>query len=61
MIKPCPNCGGFPKMNRKKDKIWFECDGNCWTQTGKYYFYEDALKEWNSIKKREEELIWRGE
>ena len=47
-LKPCPNCGGPPKIHKTHKKFYVECDGDCWTQTGKHWYQEDAVKEWNT-------------
>lgn len=49
----CPHCGGMPQLHRKRNKFYFECDGDCWTQTHKHNDIEDAEKEWCSICKVE--------
>ena len=56
MLQDCPNCGGRPKLRkRNKYKVYYECDGDCWTQTNKYYTEEEAAREWNSLVKRKED------
>ena len=54
-LKPCPSCGGQSKVHKKGNKFYVECDGDCWTQTSKYYYQEDAVKEWNSLERKKEE------
>lgn len=54
-LKPCPNCGGQAKVHKKCNKFYVECDGDCWTQTRKYSYKEDAVKEWNGLERRKEE------
>ena len=54
-IKPCPNCGFFPALHKKKNKFYYECCGDCWTQTSKYYSPERALKAWNELSEKEVE------
>lgn len=54
-IKRCPNCGGPPKLRRSKGKFYYECDGDCWTQTKKYWSKLEAALEWNSLEPTEEE------
>ena len=49
-LQMCPNCGGLPRLKHRRHKVYYECDGDCWTQTHKYLFKEDAAKEWNSLK-----------
>ena len=58
-LKPCPNCGGQAKLHKRGNKFYVECDGDCWTQTSKYSYQEDAIKEWNGLKRRkaEKELL----
>lgn len=53
-LQPCPNCGGKPKLRKKSrfGKVWYECDGDCWTQTDKYWDEQDARNEWNGLKPR---------
>ncbi len=54
-LQRCPNCGGPAKLHRKSGKFYYECDGDCWTQTDKYWLVSDAQAEWNSLKPRERE------
>lgn len=52
-LQCCPVCGGPPKLHKKKSsswRYWYECDGNCWTQTDKHSTPEDAAAEWQSLK-----------
>lgn len=54
-LQRCPNCGGEPRLRSKKGsswRFWYECFGDCWTQTDKYADEKDARAEWNSIKQR---------
>lgn len=54
-LNACPNCGGTPKLHRKgkNGKMWFECDGDCWTQTDKYWSKQEVISAWNNIKPSE--------
>lgn len=52
-LKQCPNCGGLPRLYRKRNKVFYECNGDCWTRTHAYYNEADAAKEWNTLKKSE--------
>ena len=52
-LQRCPNCGGPPKLHQKKNRFWYECDGDCWTQTDKRSTPEAAAAEWNALKPRE--------
>ena len=54
-LKPCPFCGGEAKLHKKGNKFYVECDGDCWTQTSKYSYQEDAIKAWNDLERRKEE------
>lgn len=47
----CPNCGARPKLRKKRGKVRFECDGDCWTTTRWHWDNADAIKEWNSLRK----------
>lgn len=49
-LQPCPNCGGFPKAYKRKNKFFYECNGDCWTQTKKYNTVEEAAEAWNKLK-----------
>lgn len=51
-LQRCPNCGGPPKLHNKRGRFYYECDGDCWTSTGKYSTQEGAAREWNNLKKR---------
>lgn len=51
IVKACPNCGGYPRLKRKRNKFYYECDGDCWTQTKKYSSEYDARLAWNSLEK----------
>lgn len=53
-LKPCPACGGPAKLHKRRKKYWYECDGDCWTQTAKYLSPELAALEWNTLEKKEE-------
>jgi hypothetical protein len=53
-LKPCPYCGGTPKLYQKGYKFYYECDGDCWTQTHKHYDIGDAVIEWNNLERKEE-------
>lgn len=53
-LKPCPACGGPAKLHKRRKKYWYECDGDCWTQTSKYLSPELAALEWNTLEKKEE-------
>lgn len=55
-LQQCPNCGGSPKLHKKK-KFFYECDGDCWTQTDKYNTAEEAADEWNKLKPTVNEFI----
>ncbi len=48
-MKPCPKCGGSPKCYKRKDKFFYECNGDCWTKTDKYNTVEEAAKAWNEL------------
>jgi hypothetical protein len=48
-MQACPNCGGSPKIHSRRGRYWIECNGDCWTQTSKYWELSDAVAEWNSI------------
>ena len=52
-MNPCPNCGGIPVLRKHRNKVYYECNGDCWTRTHSYYAEEDAAEEWNSLKKSE--------
>ena len=56
-LQRCPNCGcGAYLKKTKRNSSWrfkYEC-GECWTQTDLHYSMEDAAKEWNTLKRREE-------
>ena len=54
-LKPCPNCGCQAKLHKKSNKFYVECDGDCWTQTSKHSYQEEAEKEWNSSERRKKE------
>ena len=52
-LQLCPNCGGTPRLHKKKGsgrQFWYECDGDCWTQTSKCSTEEEAAAKWNAIK-----------
>lgn len=59
-LKQCPNCGGFPKLHRKGNRVFYECNGDCWTRTHAYYDEADAAKEWNNLKKSEKAEMLEG-
>lgn len=48
-LKPCPSCGGAGKLHKRKNKYYVECDGDCWTQTDKYFDAYLAVDEWNNL------------
>jgi len=50
-LQPCPGCGSERvKLNKKRDKFRYECDGDCWTTTNKWYMTrEEAADAWNSL------------
>lgn len=50
-LQPCPNCGSKPKLHKKNNKFYYECDGDCWTQTDKYDTAEEAGNAWNDLKR----------
>lgn len=50
-LKNCPNCGGVPKLHKRRSKFYYECDGDCWTRTHTHLNASEAAKEWNSLKK----------
>lgn len=54
-IKRCPNCGGPARLRRSKQKYYYECDGNCGTQTKKHWSRRGAALEWSSLKPNTEE------
>lgn len=54
-LKPCPHCGGQAKLHKKGNRFYVECDGDCWTQTDKHSYPENAVKEWNGLERRKEE------
>ena len=58
-LQTCPNCGDSAKLHKTGQfgKVWYECDGDCWTQTDKYWNEKDARAEWNSIKPRAKEFL----
>ena len=58
-LQRCPNCGGSAKLHKTGQfgKVWYECDGDCWTQTDQYWDEKDARAEWNSLKKRVTEPV----
>lgn len=46
-IKPCPFCGGAPKVVQDMNVYSVECS-ECEGQIGGWYFHkEDAINEWN--------------
>lgn len=49
-LQSCPNCGGAPALKKAKGRFYYECDGDCWTQTHKHSNGQDAAAEWNSLK-----------
>lgn len=49
-LQPCQNCGGRARLHTKGYKVYFECDGDCWTRTKAYFSIEDAAREWNQPK-----------
>ena len=50
-LNKCPNCGGTPKLHKKKHKFFYECNGDCWTQTDKFCTPEEAAMAWNDLKR----------
>lgn len=48
---PCPKCGFYPLLHKRKNKFYYKCDGECWTQTAKYYSADRALEAWNKLSK----------
>lgn len=65
-VKKCPNCGGMPKLHRKRNRFKYECDGDCWTATDWCSSPEEAAEEWNSIQPKPEpnelyEVLLTGE
>ena len=59
-LKQCPNCGGFPRLHKKRNKVFYECDGDCWTRTRAYYEEAVAAREWNTLKKSEKTEMLEG-
>lgn len=53
-LQPCPYCGASPKLLKKKNKVYYECNGDCWASTKAHWDEADARTEWNSLKPREE-------
>ena len=45
-LKPC-KCGIEPKLHKKRKKFYFECDGECWTQSNKFGSIYEAILDWN--------------
>ena len=54
LIRNCPNCGcmGMLRVKRKNNgyRFWVEC-ADCWTETNRYHLAEEAIEEWNNMKK----------
>ena len=51
-LQKCPNCGGSPAVHHyKRKKYYIECDGDCWTQTKKYFSLAEAMLAWNKLQK----------
>lgn len=59
-LKPCPNCGGTPSLHKKRNKVFYECNGDCWTRTHYHYNMKGAAKEWNSLEKSEKAEMLEG-
>jgi len=49
-LKPCPNCNSMPNLKKAKCKVYFECDGDCRTQTHKHCSVFEAAEEWNNLQ-----------
>jgi hypothetical protein len=50
-LQRCPNCGSeLVKLNKSRSRVWYECDGDCWTQGDKCHTVEEAAKSWNTLK-----------
>lgn len=61
-LQRCPNCGSeLVKLHKSRSRCWYECDGDCWTQSKKCHTVEEAAESWNSLeptpKKTNEEII----
>lgn len=54
-LQRCPNCFSEPKLKKRNRKYFVECDGDCWTQTDKYWTPEEAAEAWNRLVKTEHE------
>ena len=55
-LEHCPNCGSeLVRLNRKRGKFQYECDGDCWTKTRWYWSEQEAAFAWNKLKKESKE------
>ena len=48
-LKPCPVCGGNPKLYKRRSKVYYECNGDCWTCTKDFSTELEARKAWNQL------------
>ena len=56
VLQNCPNCGStLVKINRKKGKYQYECNGDCWTQTKWCWSEDEAAYAWNKLVKEPKE------
>ena len=53
-LNPCPNCGGTPKLHKRKKKVYYACNFDCWTRTSAYEDEADARQAWNALERRDD-------
>ena len=54
-LKPC-KCGGTPKLHTKSNRFYFECNGECWTQSNKFGSIYEAILDWNKQVSEEDDI-----
>lgn len=57
-LQRCPNCGSeLVKLHKSRTRFWYECDGDCWTQSAKCLTVEKAAESWNSLRPRPKKTV----
>lgn len=55
-LKSCPNCGCKPKLHKtSRGRFYYECNGDCWLSTNKFWTVNEARADWNRIVLKERE------